>query len=84
MSFCVLLNSFSGAIALKDSVSSEPNIPVLVWNVNCDGSETILLNCTHNTIQNPRGQQQVAGVVCQGMYIYTMSCSDYLSYAGVH
>ena len=42
--------------------------PTLVNDVNCNGSESHLLDCSYNSLHNFCENEDVdAGVVCQGM-----------------
>ena len=61
--------SFPGAIGLTNEVFSEEVAPLLLTDVSCTGTESILLNCTYNTRpQYLCGRFEDAGVVCQGVY----------------
>ncbi len=58
-----------GSIALTDSIFSEERAVLLLRDVNCNGSESSLLDCEHNTLsQTNCGPLEDAGVVCQGTY----------------
>lgn len=64
----------AGSIALTDSVFSEERAILLLYDVNCNGSESSLLNCEHNSLsQTNCGPLEDAGVVCQGKY--GLSCA---------
>ena len=58
-----------GSIALTNSIFSEERAVLLLRDVNCNGSESSLLNCEHNSrLQTNCGPLEDAGVVCQGKY----------------
>ena len=57
--FCV------GAIALSKGFFSEENLPTLVSDVNCDGTESKLLDCSYVS-GGSCGLFEDATVVCQG------------------
>lgn len=60
---------FSGSIALTDSNFDEQHAVLLLYDVNCNGSESSLLNCEHNQLmQTNCGPLEDAGVVCQGRW----------------
>ena len=61
---------FSGAIAVTGGLFSNASVPVVIGNVECSGSESGLLNCSHVTDSDdavsecdPEG---IAAVTCQG------------------
>ena len=59
----------TGSIALTNSIFSEERAALLLRDVNCNGSESNLLACEHNTLlQTNCGPLEDAGVVCQGRY----------------
>ena len=55
----------AGAIAVTTGSFIETSLPHLLSNVNCQGSETNLLQCQYS-IPNGCGSTEDAAVVCQG------------------
>ena len=56
-----------GAIGLNDQVFSDVVGNLLLRDVNCNGSESLLLNCQHNRLlETFCTPHEDAGVVCQG------------------
>ncbi len=60
----------SGAIPLTEQTFSDHQANILLQDVNCNGSETTLLNCEYSTlIQSSCQPLEDAGVICQGSNI---------------
>ena len=57
--------AITGAIAVTTGSFSETSLPHVLSNVNCQGSETNLLQCQYS-IPDSCGATEVAAVVCQG------------------
>ena len=55
----------AGAIAVTTGSFSETSLPHVLSNMNCQGSETNLLQCQYST-PDGCGPTEVAAVVCQG------------------
>jgi hypothetical protein len=56
-----------GAIALLKGLYVEVDAPLYIRDVNCNGSESTLLDCPYNTLtQTLCGPFSDAGIVCQG------------------
>ena len=48
---------------------SNPSVPIVLSNVDCNGSEPSLQNCPHSTgSQASCDAAEDAGAVCQGMF----------------
>ena len=58
----------AGAIAVTSGRFSDPSLFPTVSGVQCTGSETDLLSCSHSNIidRSSCGNHDDAGVVCQG------------------
>ena len=74
----------SGSIGLTNEVFSEEVAPLLLRDVSCTGTESTLLNCTHNTRpQYLCGRFEDAGVVCQGVCacvcVYMYVCVNHVN-----
>ena len=57
--------AIAGAIAVTTGSFSETSLPHVLSNVNCQGSETNLLECQYST-PDGCGPTEVAAVACQG------------------
>ena len=65
----------TGAIAVTTGSFSETSLPHALSNVNCQGSETNLLQCLYST-PDGCGPTEVAAVACQGrvqMCVYNVA-----------
>ena len=56
---------YAGAVAISNAFFGQGTGPIQIDNVQCDGNETSLLNCTHNTVGNCLHYED-AGVRCAG------------------
>ena len=65
----ILCNQFSGAIAISGGRFSEASVSILVGSVECNGSESGLLECAHVTGNDEAVTQcdrrESAAVACQ-------------------
>ena len=65
-----LCNQYSGAIAISGGRFSEASVSILVGSVECNGSESGLLECAHVTGSDEAVTQcdprESAAVACQG------------------
>ena len=62
----VLYKHLTGAIAVTSEVFAEYTKPILLTEINCNGTEHALLNCPVNDTQGYTcDPDQDAGVVCQ-------------------
>ena len=57
--------AITGAIAVTTGSFSETSLSHVLSNVNCQGSETNLLQCQYST-PDSCGPTEVAAVACQG------------------
>ena len=58
----------TGKAILGYSPSASPSVPILLNNVNCNGSESRLINCRHSRVGNNTScdHNKDAGVSCEG------------------
>ena len=61
----------SHAVSVKASFGQDSS-PLLPRDIRCNGDELTLSNCTF-TDYDPKGCQQVAGVICEGLFDITSS-----------
>ena len=62
---------FKGVIPHHSSYFSNASAPILLDNVNCNGSETNLLQCAHNGLGiHNCDSSQTAGISCDGEYYF--------------
>ena len=58
---------FLGAIALSNQLFTDQSIPLLVRDLNCNGTESFALDCAYNQRRDTScGMFEEAGIVCQG------------------
>ena len=64
----VHVHAHTGAIAVTSGLFSDPSQSPTLSGVQCTGSETDLLSCSHSNFIDGRscGTHDDAGVVCQG------------------
>ena len=62
------LHTCAGAIAVTSGIFSDDSQSPIVSGVQCTGSETDLLSCSHSNVidRSNCGNHDDAGVVCQG------------------
>ena len=68
------------AVALSNAPFGAGTGPIHFNNVDCNGSEDNLLNCSHNSFSCYSGHSDDAGVRCQGKQFYIMLCSHKIIY----
>ena len=54
-----------GAVALTGHYT-DWSLPHHIIDINCNGTETYLLNCSHNTRTDSCSRRDEAAVICQG------------------
>ena len=60
---------YVGANGITDQLFSEDTADVVLLDVMCNGTESSLTECEHNTFgQSSCGPLEDAGVICQGKY----------------
>lgn len=63
----------AGAIPIDGGLFSDPSVPVLIGNVDCNGNESNLLECSHITendeVVSQCDPREKAAVACQGKCI---------------
>ena len=58
--------SNNGTAVLAFSPNASPNVPIWLDNVNCNGSESRLIECQHNGLGiHNCGHHKDAGVICR-------------------
>lgn len=68
MFFVVLLPKIEGSLAVKGAFFGEGTGPILVDAIQCQGDESMLLECTSEEDVGQHGcnHSQDAGVICSG------------------
>ena len=62
----ILLYHFTGALSFSYATFGQGPGAIHLRNVHCTGSESSLIQCSHNTINNYCGHYEDAGIRCQG------------------
>ena len=61
------------SVPVLSSVYGNGSSPILLDNVLCTGQESNILECMHNGLKISNcGQDEIAGVHCDGMYMYSI------------
>lgn len=63
---CKQLGFGSTGTAVQVFSHNTSDIPIRLDNVNCNGSESRLIDCEHDEVNYKCDQYRVAGVVCEG------------------
>ena len=66
--FCLVLTIFLGAVPITGAFLNHL-WPVMIYDINCTGSEQTLKDCPHNGITNHLCQpREAASLICQSEY----------------